>query len=373
MCSVGLLEKKKELDVAGVRCVFVRGAASRQQGQALLECVLVLAILLAAAIWGASQWQGRVANTRIRAMAAWILTIERAIGQDTDFMANTNSGLFDDLAGRGGDTGLASPVALVRALKRSSRLPPGFSEAPPMSYDLALLPVTSGQCAAGAPCVRELLLVLKPVAGLGQADAQMQALDLLMALEGKGAAVLEESANVLRGATIQFTNPLSGHPVLPVGSVGLLLWRSGYQAPYVRLDEDRPVRFRGDVAFDGPVSVTRPLLANGGVVLGRQVRQDDACHPSGLLATLVDGSLVICKSGRWVQDGLRARSFQSCRLSRSRMTLGNELFDFVHPFAGPTRPGGHCECDDGQVPRYLGQDVTMFQGVQVHDGFVCES
>lgn len=359
------LSEKMELATQGTGRVQMRDVACRQKGQALLECVLVLAILLAAAVWGASQWQGRVVQTRIRAMAVWILTIEKAIGQDTDFMTSTINGSVDDFSG------LASPGALVRALKKAGRLPPGFSESPPMAYDLALLPLVSGQCAGGVQCARELLLVLSPVAGQEQAEAQMYALDLLMALDGKGAAVLEESANLLRGATMQFTNPPSGHPVLPVGSVGLLLWKSEYQAPYVRLDEDRPVRLRGDVAFDGQVSMTEPLMANGGVVLGRKVRMDEACHPSGLLATLIDGRLVICNAGRWVKAGQERRSLQACRSTGSRTTLGDKPFSFERALMWPNRPDGYCVCDRGK-PRYLGKDVTVFEGVPVKDGYVCE-
>ena len=73
------------------------------------------------------------------------------------------------------------------------------------------------------------------------------------------------------------------------------------------------------------------------------------------------------------QDAQMGRSFKACRQLSSGMGLGQALFEFVSPFPGANYPGGFCECQDGQVPRYLGVGLTTFQGVPVQGGFVCES
>lgn len=329
----------------------------RQRGQVLLECLLALVLLLMASVWASAQWQSRVDQTRIHAMAMWLLSVRDAIGQDADFL-------------RANDPSLTS---VVTRLKQLGRLPAGFGVQPPLPMRLSLVAV-SPPCSAQV-CRQEGLLVAEPSAGVDASLAHQQAMDLLLALEGKGAIVLSGAAQSLHGPTIHYTNPLPGGRNLPIGSVALSIWRSDHLPPYVRLQEDRAVRFSGDVQFEGNVSVHRPLLAQAGVVIGSAAGEGATCAPPGLISTFADGGLALCQGGFWARQAvsMRPRTFEACMPSGDGIATARTNLPLYLPGIGGSDENTRCGCAAGSVPRFLGLSFRQFQGLPVYEGFVCES
>ncbi len=335
-----------------------------QRGQALLECIIVLAIMMLLSAWGSAQWNGRIQQMRVRSMAAWLQEIHRALGQD--------SGFAPVLLQRIQDQGLVARSGtreMIAGLKREGRLPPGFVEQAPMNYDLELLPLSTGQCAPGA-CMRELLMLALPEAAANAEQAQRDALDLLLALDGKAAAVLWSDPDSLRGAGLLYPNPPSPSKRLPLGTVALQLWRSDHLPPYVRLDEDRSVRFSSGVVFAGNTRFDQPVDVGQGIVLSYQVRASSACSTPGHLARLSQGGLAFCEDGRWRSVARHGRQFTTCNVQMGRGLLEMWVLNHKHKelFGG----GAVCQCPSGYIARYMGEAMTTFEGIQTAGGYVCE-
>lgn len=335
-----------------------------QKGQALLECVVALALMMLLSIWGSAQWNSRVQQARVRSMAAWLQEIHKALGQDSGFAPSFLQGVAS-----GGGAARADASNMIAALKREARLPAGFTEQPPMNYQLELLPLPSGRC-TGAVCAHELLMLAKPDLAADSEQTQRDALDLMLALDGKVAAVLWSNPDLLRGAGMHYPNPPSPSQRLPLGTVALLLWRSDHLPPYVRLAEDRAVRFSSSVMFDGATQFEQPIDARRGILVSYQVSEGSACSTPGHLARLSQGGLAICENGRWSTVARTGRQFKVCDSPIGRGLLAMWVIDHKHKdiFGG----GSVCECASGYVARYMGEGMAMFEGIQTRDGYVCE-
>lgn len=335
-----------------------------QKGQALLECIIALALMMLLSFWGSAQWNSRVQQARVRSMAAWLQEIHKALGQDSGYA----SSLLQGMQARGG-TASAGASNMIAALKSEARLPAGFAEQPPMNYELELLPLASSRC-AGAVCAHELLLLAKPDLAADSEQTQRDALDLMLALDGKVAAVLWSNPDSLQGAGMHYPNPPSSSQRLPLGTVALLLWRSDHLPPYVRLAEDRVVRFSSSVTFDGATQFDQPIDARRGILVSYQVSDGAACSTSGHLARLSRGGLAICENGRWGSVARTGRQFKACDSAVGRGLLAMWVIDHKHKdiFGG----GSVCECSGGYIARYMGEGMAMFEGIQTRDGYVCE-
>ena len=336
-----------------------------QKGQALLECLVALVLMMLISVWSSAQWNSRVQQVRVRSMAAWMRDIHRALGQDSGF-----AGSFLQTLQASSPAARLDARNLIATLKRQARLPPGFVEQPPMNYQLELLPLQTDRCGAGV-CAHELLMLAKPDSAADTEQTQRDAMDLLLALDGKAAAVLWSDPDTLRGTGMLYPNPPTASQRLPLGTIALLLWRSDHLPPYVRLAEDRIVHFSSSVTFSGQAQFDQPMDARKGVLVSYQVNDGEVCSRQGHLARLRQGGLAICERGQWGSVGRTARQFKACDSQNQRGRLVMWVLNHKHrDLFGGDEPV--CKCSHGYIARYLGAGMTSFEGIQMVDGFICE-
>lgn len=338
-----------------------------QRGQALLESIFALVIVMMVAVWSSAQWNDQIRRAHVSAMASWLLELRQALNQDGSLVHSLTV-----TGDKGGASPLRSAEALIDRLKQDARLPASFSHTPPMGYSIELLPVPDPSCQPES-CVRELLLLAVPDETQGSERAQGSAMDLLLLLDGKGASVLAPRDGSLRGATMQYPNPPAGRARLPLGTVALSVWKSDYLPPFVRLNETRAVELNGQVFLGGTVDIEQPAHLRNGVVLGSRAHAGAACATDGHLTRGADAGLVICEAGRWRALTKARRQFMPC-MARP-VPQGYLGFVFHTTILGDDgqRAGPDCECSAGYIARFLGRGVSVFEGMHVADGFVCES
>ncbi|MFW8566439.1 hypothetical protein [Orrella sp. 11846] len=334
-----------------------------QQGQVLLECVIVLGLLVLGTVWAGSQWNQTLMQARIQSMAYWLLDIQKAIGQETDFMTLFNqTESASSLAGVHGSK-------LVESLIAQERLPKGFSVQAPMDYEVSLSHVKTQTCEKER-CTQWLLLLARP-REINELTVQ-NTLDLRLVLGAQAGVVLPHQNDRLLSSVWRLSNPLPGHANrLPEGTIALALWQSGHLPPYVRLNENRPIHLSGPLTLEGPVVATNTLDARQGVVLGTQGVLSGQCASLGQVVRLQSGGLGLCENGHWQAVSAVRRALRACHPATS-----GQPRNWYPGFFGVGHDdgmNGSCECDSGYIPQFVGRRLTSFEQVQVHQGFVCES
>lgn len=318
-----------------------------QAGQALLEWVVVMALALMAAVWAAGQWVQDLERAAAQGHAHWLQAVAISISQAIE------SSHPDPQAWRTLQDRLhAKPRHPVEEwlpwLTEQGWLAAALSKRPHMPYEVTLAAVDQTEGCRIKPCPLAVLLLAQPNRQ-GPSDPS----DLLSALSGQGLSVSMLAPDRLQGPAYRLANPPLPGPALPVGTVGLLVWRSDRLAPYVRLKEDRLVQF------------------DGGVKLGALATSGAPCAPDGMVSQGANQELLICRQGRWQSVALWEDRYAACLpenpgdpVARGIMAvMGFDTWLTATP----------CDCQAGFRAVEMGREIKRFGRVELRDGYLCES
>lgn len=325
-----------------------------QTGQALLEWLLVTTLALLVVIWGSGRWVVRAEQVAIEGMGQWLLTLSKAMQTALD--TRLEDGPMPRLLSQ-------QPAATFsqwqRSLKQAGFLFGVFPEQPPLPYQMRIERVAV-PCEAPI-CPQAWLLLALPPEQWDAGQREQAAPDLIMALGGRGLAVSALNPTRLQGASF------SVQAQWPLGTVGVLAWRSDVMPPFVRLHETRAVHLAGGLDVTGRVTATEGLL------LGNGAQDAGPCAPNGLLMRLSADAPLMCRAGRWQSWQPRRDVWRPC-LPRPT----ENLFFAMLRAQGldlpliPAAPDRSCHCSSGYIPRWVGSNTPTVAGIAVTEGFLCE-
>lgn len=337
-----------------------------QGGQILLELVIVAAVSLLLAVWGAGYWAQHVEEQAVRAMGQWLDEVQRALHHAVT--TSDSPPLADGL----GTDGVAFKD-WVSWLKQKGYLPEPFNVTPSLPYrvdieNLHFPGLAHGQLAP-EQSTTIVMLVLTPPVDWSESSRQDRALGLLSVLPGRSMAVSVLSPNAMQGASFRLPNPLPGRRAWVSGTVGVVAWRSDRPPPYVRLHEPRHVHLGGGLAVDGDHVVRGVVSATEGLHVGAAGAVGSPCQPEGLIQRSSQGALAICRQGHWQEVGESSRRLSACVPKPASVSYVDEIRQMA-PFGDPDSM--LCDCPQGYLPRFVGPGLSTISGLQVNKGYLCE-
>ena len=308
---------------------------------------MVMTLALIGAVWAASQWVHELERTTVQGHAHWLKAVATSVSQALE------SSLPDPQAWR-----LLQARLLAKSrhpidewlpwLTEQGWLASALNNRPRMPYEVTLAAVDQTAGCRVKPCPLAILLVAQPH------DKRLSdPADMLQALGGQGLAVSRLAPDRLQGMTYGLKNPPIPGAVLPLGTVGLLVWRSDRLAPYVRLKEDRLVQL------------------DGGVTLGALARSGKPCTPNGMVSQGPTQALWICREGRWQSVALWEDRYAACLPENPAEQAGRGIMTVMGFDTWLT--GVPCDCQAGFQAVEMGREIKRFGQVPLRDGYLCES
>ncbi len=331
------------------RVLLPSGLAQRhgQQGQALVEWMIVATLAIMTAVWAASEFAHKAEQAAVQGYAHWLQSVAGAVSdalKHEDASTYPTAGVFGPM-----QMGVLAPVEpWLGRLKQGGWLSGALAVKPKMPYEVKLVRLnTTGSCDDGKCPVSVLVLAIpRPGSQPVHPSAMFEALD------GQGLAVTDLAPDRLKGASYQLPNPLAQGLDLPVGTVGLLAWRSDRPPPYVRLHESR-----------------RVTLA-AGAQLGRLATADGSCHPDGLVMVGPDGKLRVCRQGRWDSVSQEHDHVRACLPQPHLNSVVYALFRSSALWSVFGREPD-CNCPAGFTPFALGTGGDGVGAVELMNGRAC--
>lgn len=327
--------------------------AHAQAGQALLEWVLVATLALLVVIWGSGKWIERAEQVAIGGMGQWLLTFSHAMQTALDARPETGP-----IAALLAQQPPATHDQWLQALKQAGFLLAAFPETTPLPFQIRVHRV-AGPCHVPT-CPQAWLVLALPPDPWDDGRRAVVAPDLMVALAGKGLIVSALNPSRLQGSSLAI------EATWPVGTVGVLAWRSDVLPPFVRLFETRPVHLAGGLEVTGRATVSEGLLLGTGAAVAGH------CAPNGLLMRAPDDELLMCRSGQWQSTQARHDVWRAC-LPRPKV---DPLVAFLIQNGGIPFLSEHletdCRCASGYIPRLVGSQTQSVAGITVIDGFLCE-
>ena len=322
-------------------------AREHQRGQALLEWLVAAALALLAAIWAASEFAQKAEVAAVQGYGQWLQAVSGAI---SDVMKHDDAGTHPSagLLGQLPVNALAPVEPWLERLKQGGWLASALVAKPALPYEVRLLRLQPRDRCADDQCPMMVLVLALP-----RTDRQVpHPSAMLAALDGKGLAVTGLAPDRLQGATYQLSNPLTGELPLPLGTVGLLAWHSDRLAPYVRLNESRPVTLAGGARFG---------------------QLDDAasdCQPDGLVMLDPSGELRVCRAGLWQRVGQPHDHVRACEALApdNQALLDLQRNSRLWPLLNPD---SICQCPSGFAAAEFGRDLARVGQVDLLDGYAC--
>jgi len=335
----------------------------KQSGQALLEWLLVATLALLMAIWGSQKWAARAEQAALEGTGQWLLVLSQAMQKALEVDVEGSESVKKMLAQK--------PPATVEAwqqvLKASGFLVPAFVAQPPLPFDVQVHHLNTDRDCVSSICPTVSVLLLIPPEDWTESRRQNAAPDLMLGLKGQGLAVTALKPNRLQGSGFAIDSDW------PLGTVGVLVWRSEVLPPYVRLHEDRPVHFSGGLTVDGSVAVHGRLAVSEGVLLGDSASLDVACAQDGLLLRSPSEGLLMCRKGRWrLVQPPNQRTTTACL---SRKNQHASLLAWRREMLAPLFPRADqipCKCPSQYLPRPVWQKSGVINGVPITNGYICE-
>ncbi len=320
-----------------------------------------LALLIA--IWGSEKWAVRAEQAALEGTGQWLLVLSQAMQKAIEADVEATGSVTTLLAQKS-----PAPVqSWQQELKKSGFLVPGFAERPPLPFDVQVHRLDTGRDCLSSACPTALVLLAIAPKDWTEARRQNAAPDLMLALKGQGLAVTALNPSRLQGSSFAIDSQW------PLGTVGVLVWRSEVLPPYVRLREDRPVHLSGSLVVEGPMTVQGRLAVSEGLLLGDSANLDVACASDGLLLRSPTQALLMCRQGRWHLAQPRIeREIVTC-LPRKRQHLLMPLWrKGLLARLLPPEDTTPCHCPSQYLPRQVWQKGGAINGVAIINGYICE-
>ena len=290
-----------------------------EQGFALFELILAIALASLVVAWGASAWMRYLEDALSQATGVWMLTVHNSMSQmlrrESDFM----SGLVLDRVGAAEYEDLRAPT--VTELIHAGHLPKGFATTPPIPYQISIrISAPEGDC-ANMGCRIEALIIAQPSANQFEEARDVTRIgNILTAMQGVGASVHPMAPDRIKGPGFETGNQYEGqNNPLPVGTiVSKSFYDSSRFAHLIRRDDQRDTRLEGRLDIKKGISSAADIHARGGLrsdgrmttgeflQLQGVAAADQACEVDGLVARSSDSAdLLTCHAGRWRSAGGR--------------------------------------------------------------------
>ena len=348
-----------------------------EQGFALFELVLAIALASIVATWGVTVWMKYLDDALAQATGVWMLTVHNSVNQmlrrESDFM----SGLILDRAGAAQYGDLRAPT--ISELIRAGHLPRGFAVTPPIPYLVSIrISAPEGDC-ANMGCRIEALVFAQPTASQ-QAEARdvTRIGHILTAMQGVGASVHPLAPDRIKGPGLEMENRHEGQSItLPVGTiVSKSFYDSSQFAHLIRREDRRDNRLEGrldvkkDIASAADIHAKGGLRSDGRITAGEFLQlqgvaaADQACEADGLVARSDSADLLTCHAGRWRSAGgkfggvFSMHSFYGCR-------------SFAHqpPMSNPVTGG--CFCPAGFNPVKISRWKDEISNLDEYRTYIC--
>lgn len=334
----------------------------RQQGQALVEWMLVALLATLAVAWAAGEFVQKAEQAAVQGYAHWLKAAASAL---TEVMRHEDAGSAEKspLLAQVPMNQLIPIEPVLEGFKHRGWLVQALVSQPKMPYDVRLLRLDStGTCADRDKCPVTLLLLAIPSAhqqGAHQRVTHQRVTHqtphpaaMLQSLDGQGLAVTDLAPHRLQGASFQLDNPLINGLRLPVGTIGILAWRLDRPPPYVRLNE------------------TRRVSLSGGLQLGRLADTKASCYPEDVVMIGLAGSLQICREGRWQAVSERHDHVRAC-LPQKRGDPMQEALLRLSGFWAVFGQERKCQCPAGFAPFSPGSGSAHVGAVKLESGQAC--
>lgn len=317
-----------------------------QTGQIFVEWLIVMVVSLMVAIWTASHWAQRVEQFAIEARAYQLKNIARALQQMLE-VADTDPDLGRQLSERL-SAGERQPIQpWLTWLTTNGWLVSTDASNPQVFNDLWLERIHVERGCEATQCPTVILLLSHP-----RQEQDVHMAELMLSVGGDALAVTHLNPDVLAGPTYRLPNPPGAGEKLPIGTVGLLVWRSSKHKPYVRLHESRRVQL------------------DGGVTFGADPSLGERCSVQGLIMQGASGRLLICEGGFWASYRFGQGQYEACLPVKPldeafwHMLRGDGLDMWLKKTL--------CKCPAGYRVLEMGAGVKQFSSIELRDGFLCE-
>lgn len=312
--------------------------ASAQQGLALTELVVVMALTLLIAVWGAAALVEDYRRQSARSDAVWMLTLRDAAVAFLN-RYGTELALANDAMALTAQGYANWQMPTTTELRNDGLLSQHFPVTASGAEGLVRV-LREGSCPSSGCRLQALVYSTKAyVNESGSQVDETRVAQWLMASNGHGGHVPVVAPNRLRGAGFDYPNPPWGGEPLPVGTVAMSAQVSQEQAAFLRVRDERDPDFQGALSVAHDVNAKQSLTVGGLLKLSATVSIGDACTETGSLARTEQGELLSCRDMKWTQTGPRSLGAFSV----------NSLYGCFNSTGGSTANPvtGQCSCPSG--------------------------
>lgn len=280
------------------------GRQGKQAGFAMIEVIVVMALGILVAVWGASALVRSYEQQVSRADAVWMLELRSAVAgyiskhrqtiiQATDTFALVPAGYAD------------WSMPAQAELQADGLLSNGFP-VKAQSFTASVRLIREGVCPSETCRIQAFIFSQSPylTKDSGLVD-QGRLAEWLLAAQGKGGHVASLAPLRLRGAAFDYPNPPWEGEALAPGTVVMSVAYNDGDGQFLRVRDSRNPDFQGPMNVAGPVTAAQSLTVDGVVQINALATRKSGCGQAGALARTADGELLSCRAGIWTVAGPR--------------------------------------------------------------------
>ncbi|SUV68274.1 type IV pilus-associated protein [Bordetella avium] len=334
-------------------CVYA-AVKRRQQGYALLELMVALAIGLLLSVLAAGKWAREADDLALRASGQWMAQLRLALEQALLKRQSGSASPFGDPA-----------APTLAELVRAGFLPPGFPLRSPAGFGVSLRVLPTAGCTDGA-CRVDGLVIADQALQTPSGEPDLMRLSPLLQPLGAEGGYADAS---LSGAQFRYPNPpVPGMAALKPGTP--FAWagtHGGLDPRYVRVGDDRDPQLKAGLSVGGAIQAAGSLLAGGVVRAEARRQQGGFCQPGekGALAQDANGKLLHCQQSRWRPvEGRFGGAYAHNNIYGCRMHNGKST---KNPLTG------ECSCAKGYAPTLVAYGGKWLETEGWTYGYVCIS
>lgn len=333
----------------------------RQRGFALLELVIAAGLALLIVIWGAQALVNRINDTTAQHSARWMLMVRTAVQGFLEQEGEQLRQAVDpsDLLSQGYRDWTSPQLAEFKA---AGLLAAGFPESIRPLGGVRIRIVRDGECPGEGCRIAALLHSQQPfMKSASVVDEQMLA-QWQLASEGLGGIVHPSQPLLIRGPTFQRSNPPDGGPVLPPGTVAMVVSDDQLSMAYLRVRDERDPEFQSDASIRGNIS------AGGVVSVGEHLQLMstgdwlELCPAEGAVTHNPQVGLLLCRNGVWDKA---ARSGGGFSINSNYDCFTPEGRSSANPVTG------RCTCPTGYRAVPISEGGTEGSGRGLTRGYLC--